>query len=328
MLSGSLVERLLDPVPPELFVAEHWDQQRALRIPGAPGQLDGFYSPADLSALLDAVASGRKQLPMRAYAGEQRRVNPLDAAVGRSRVIRGYSGAPDVPIGHVDEWLVAGGSVVLVKMGEADEKIAALEAGLRDELSYPGAMDTTGFVSARGAGFFGFHFDAEPSITLQLHGEKTWYLAETPAVRWPRGSARIMPDGSPQYHFRSPAAAWEELQFRPDEIREVVLKGGDRLFLPAGAWHRVVASTDAGSISFVVKFYAVPADGVCPAVAVEELANDPSWRHLPISWPPYRGPGLAPRTREFYRNRLDLIERWMRTREEAATVTETRTAAD
>lgn len=91
------------------------------------------------------------------------------------------------------------------------------------------------------------HFDQNINFVLQIHGEKTWYIAPNehlanPLTRFTMGQE---PDEEMQQYLDT-----EFPTKMPTNAEKIVLKPGSLLFVPRGAWHSTDAQEDALSLNF------------------------------------------------------------------------------
>lgn len=143
------------------------------------------------------------------------------------------------------------------------------------------------------------HFDQNVNFVLQLHGRKTWWLAENTHVDNPltRHTMGLGADPELQTYARLPFPA-----SMPRKKQAVVLERGSCLFVPRGTWHATEASSDALSLNFTFtapswldlfsaalrsrlalssawRETALPAQAETFAALLRELAEDvPGWR--------------------------------------------------
>lgn len=117
------------------------------------------------------------------------------------------------------------------------------------------------------------HFDQNINFVLQVHGEKTWYLAPNehvvnPLTRFTMGQE---PDAEMQTYLEQ-----EFPQEMPKEAQKIVLKPGSLLFVPRGVWHSTDAQEDALSLNFT--FTAATWIDVLTAALKSRIALVPEWR--------------------------------------------------
>ncbi len=91
------------------------------------------------------------------------------------------------------------------------------------------------YYSPDGKGY-SLHFDTHPVWLLQVEGRKRWQVAPEPEMVNPPGNISFPPD---REELKLP---WITVK-RPDKstFRDVVLRPGDVLYIPAGTWHEATA---------------------------------------------------------------------------------------
>lgn len=91
------------------------------------------------------------------------------------------------------------------------------------------------------------HFDQNINFVLQIHGEKTWWLAPNETFENPTERFTI---GQPVDPELASYAMTEPPAKMPEPAQKVVLKPGSMLFVPRGYWHRTEASGEALALNF------------------------------------------------------------------------------
>lgn len=86
------------------------------------------------------------------------------------------------------------------------------------------------------------HFDIRTVWIVQLFGEKTWYVADRPAVPDPRRNCVAGRDGGTVNYDGVVLTI-------PDELHKTVLRPGDWLCVPRGVWHKTRSRTGSVSVS-------------------------------------------------------------------------------
>jgi hypothetical protein len=175
---------------------------------------------------------------------------------------------------QIDDLIGAGMTICLTHAHAHDPPLAALAQAVRQESRYAGNVVVNAYLSPPSGGF-GLHFDTQDVLTLQLEGEKMWRFGREPAVRHPRKNLlQHYPYTLREYRaeYRLPALGIP----RDDELAEVTLRPGDLLYLPAGTWHKTVASRHSLSIAVTYMPFGV-------MDRVEELlrrflGRDETWR--------------------------------------------------
>ncbi|MGU7773920.1 JmjC domain-containing protein [Burkholderia sp. MR1-5-21] len=115
------------------------------------------------------------------------------------------------------------------------------------------------YISPKGPGGFGCHFDDHDIVALQIHGSKRWIIY-APTYRSPNR-------GDKSFHLPSP---------KGKPLKEHVLSPGNGLYLPFGYWHAVEAMSEISmhvtiGLDFIRKLDALK-------LISEELAKDRFFR--------------------------------------------------
>ena len=117
------------------------------------------------------------------------------------------------------------------------------------------------------------HFDQNVNLVLQLHGEKTWWLAPNRHVDAPMTRHTM---GLPLDHELGTYATQPLPSAMPADRRAVVLRPGSLLVVPRGVWHATEAATDALALNFT--FTAPTWIDVFSAALRGQLARSRAWR--------------------------------------------------
>jgi Uncharacterized conserved protein len=117
------------------------------------------------------------------------------------------------------------------------------------------------------------HFDQNINFVLQVHGEKTWYMAPNKQLKNPltRHTMSLEPDPEMQGYLRRPFP--KEM---PADAQKIVLKPGSLLFVPRGYWHSTDAQEDALSLNFT--FTAATWIDLFQAALRSRLSLSEEWR--------------------------------------------------
>lgn len=164
--------------------------------------------------------------------------------------------------------LAAGMTVMVPQLDALDPLMAGLLRRVRTELLVADGMDIACFVSPTGSGY-GLHFDSSSMWILQVEGTKRWWISEEPAVVRPPDC--FVPD---QVERDAHVHGLHE-----SSLKEVVLRKGDVLYLPAGAWHRPQAEGLSIHLSLTIfhgRLRELFTDVIDPI-----LDEDPAWRAMP-----------------------------------------------
>ena len=119
------------------------------------------------------------------------------------------------------------------------------------------------------------HFDQNINFVLQLHGTKTWWLAENSNFENPTHRHTL---GQPLDPELATYQHGEVVRAMPDTARKIVLKPGSMLFVPRGFWHRTEAAGDALALNFT---FSQPTWIDLFVLALRSrLTLSPGWREL------------------------------------------------
>jgi Cupin superfamily protein len=212
--------RLIAPLTLERFVAEHWDQ-RSLLVTGDALRLDDI--DFDLAGFRLAV---------------QRSANDPTAVIKAQYVDR-IGVDRELPAHHdqIDQLFAAGMTICFTNIERYAEPLARYIAALREELDYTGLITLNAYCSPDGGGFE-MHFDIQSVFILHLEGEKAWRYSEAAAV--PSPPINLLAEPFHMHEFRVQTGLDVDAP-DPAALSETVLRRGDVLYLPAGAWHRTSA---------------------------------------------------------------------------------------
>ncbi|HEX2828881.1 MAG TPA: cupin domain-containing protein [Burkholderiales bacterium] len=143
---------------------------------------------------------------------------------------------------EIKDMMGAGATICVTGMEGAHPRLGEAAKRIQAELAYSGRVSFRAYLSPPGKGF-AVHFDARVATTLQISGTKKWWYSEEPAIPFPAFNSGKEPSGF--------SAEYE----RPDlsGMRQVVLRPGDVLCLPAGVWHAAEAGPQ-GSLALNMAF--------------------------------------------------------------------------
>jgi len=179
----------------------------------------------------------------------------------------------DSPTEHLRYWQL-GYSLCYVNVESALPLVGSLLDKLAQALAYPrtGAQ-VNAYASPAGHGF-GFHFDAQEVIIVQVLGSKDWHLAPNSLLDHPPCNAVAGWSAPPRlsacldqpYPTEAPPAT-ESVRLRPGSV----------LYLPRGFWHATSAG-DTPSLSLTLTFPSpTPLELLLDVLAVR-LERDWRWR--------------------------------------------------
>jgi hypothetical protein len=185
----------------ELFVSS-WRLGRSNHMVGA---FDRYHDLFDDSSLVAAV---KAHVPIKAgFIDEQ----------GEHAEIR-------IGSDEIERMLAAGMTVCASQLQGVNTRLGELCRALARALLVVDEFNVSCYTSPPGKGF-GMHFDDRTAWILQLSGSKQWTFSVTPATDSPTRPV-VLRNGV------SPVGLFDPVTFD-----SAVLKPGDLLYLPAGAWH-------------------------------------------------------------------------------------------
>jgi|GEM_PF-1114952 len=198
--------RLLDPISPAHFFAEHYDR-KPLYIPGRPEKFAELFD-------LDAYYASLGLVDLK--AGMLNRDGHHEEIV--------------IEPGAVEACYASGMTICLGSVHEAHAPLSRYLTDLKRETVVAGDFRVNCYYSPDKAGF-GTHFDNRAVWVMQIEGEKEWLHSPERAFDAPTHLVAAS-------HGRL-GAPWEEIE-PPDESTFVSshLRPGDMLYLPSGTWHK------------------------------------------------------------------------------------------
>jgi ribosomal protein L16 Arg81 hydroxylase len=229
---SSALERSIDPVSTEEFLAEYWEERPLVVAREEGGRYDDLLSLADVERLL---CSGGLRAPgfRLVKAGEK-----LDASSYTTSIPwrpTPFSGMAE--IGRVLAEFEAGATLVLQGLHHTWPPLAEFCRFLEIELGHPAQANA--YFTPRDAQGLPVHHDTHDVFSLQVAGEKRWLVYE-PAHELPLKDQKYGP----------------ELGEPGEPVHDVTLRGGDTLYLPRGWLHQAMtSSTDSLHITVGVNVY-------------------------------------------------------------------------
>jgi lysine-specific demethylase/histidyl-hydroxylase NO66 len=229
--TGAL-ERSIDPVSAEEFLAEHWERKPLVVAREEDGRFDDLLSIADVERLL---CSGGLRYPgfRLVKAGAKLDVSSYTTNVPWRPAP--FSGTAE--IGRVISDWEAGATLVLQGLHLTWPPLAEFCRALEAELDHPAQANA--YFTPRDAQGLPVHHDTHDVFSLQVAGEKRWFVYE-PALELPLKDHKNGPEhGEPV-----------------DPVLDVTLRPGDTLYLPRGWLHQAAtSSTDSLHITVGVNVY-------------------------------------------------------------------------
>ena len=210
------MERAVEPVETERFLAEHWERTPLVVPRGERGRFDDLLSTRDVERLLTETALRE----------------PGFRLVKAGATVSGYS--TDLPwrpsaftgvadVGRVLEEFEQGATIVLQGLHHLWLPLARYCRHLEAFLGHPAQANA--YYTPAGSQGLPVHHDTHEVLSLQVAGEKRWLVYE-PVLELPLKSQR----------YRSALGA-------PGEpVLDVTLREGDTMYLPRGWLHQALTS--------------------------------------------------------------------------------------
>lgn len=225
----AVLEQMIAPMGTAEFFAEVWDR-RSLAFPGQPDKFASLYDVGRdrwIEHAAEIEAATQDELGLQ----HQFRISGAQVA------------------DHFNAGMTICGNV------SADPMLAPKLAQFAQELAMVGQPFAKIYASPDQKGF-AIHFDAFHVFVCQLHGQKKWRFSSAPALEAPLRSGKLNAKRMPIWTSDLdgvPILADDGLPLPPPEVEameEVILKPGDCLYLPPGAWH--VASAMGRSVALSI----------------------------------------------------------------------------
>lgn len=281
----------------DTFVREYW-ARKTLHVPGA---LERF---ADLHSGLFDDQGIRELLWQLARTPDHLRniaAYPRTANADRHSEAIGDATRVQVAPAAVLPLLDAGATIAIYGLDTVQRRFAEITEAMRVDLGLLGRFSANLWLSQPSSGMI-THFDAMPAMQCQVRGRKTWRVAPTPAVDWPKSAAIRASDGTADYGH----GTWDsDTRIVPDEeFQTLELTPGDFLYMPAGTWHATQCATDDLSVGIGFFFRPTRMEDVLREIIVEQFENDLAWRTPLPPMPGQAGPkSMAPELAQFLAER-------------------------
>lgn len=231
----SELQALLSPISCEEFVNSYFGRSSVF-IEGGPDKVGDIFSWEKLSKALE-----------RGQKIQDKRYN-ITASFTRGEAAGSSKQMLDATHHQVDSLYKSGATICITNIHMADPDLARWAQTIRTQLNFSGTVGVNCYLSPDGAGL-STHYDARVVTNLQIAGKKRWRYSTEGAKRWPDHNA-VYRDGKAEAVGADPGKSPPDMEFR-----EVEMKPGDLLCLPAGAWHSAQA---AGGESLAVNVYFQP----------------------------------------------------------------------
>lgn len=267
-IHGDELQQLINPLDPALFVDQYFGSQTIhISKVGNENYIRNLFSLKDLKS---ALARGQFTTP----SGYSVHAN----------FQRGAADSDDTSFGisyeQIGPLLDAGATVCVTSIHLVDNKLNRFARALKEQLNFYGAVGINCYLSPNGAGF-NTHYDSKNTTSLQIEGSKKWRFASTPEIDFPRDSARIR-EGQALHSRKAniKEEPWEQISnIDFASFKEVILRPGDVLCIPAGAWHS--AQAEGYSLALNLYFESHCFFELVSKILAKSLRQHSSWRSGP-----------------------------------------------
>jgi bifunctional lysine-specific demethylase and histidyl-hydroxylase NO66 len=229
---SSALERSIDPVSTEEFLAEYWEERPLVVARAEEGRYNDLLSVADVERLL---CSGGLRTPGFRLVKAGEKLDPASYTKSIPWRPSPFSGMAEV--GQVLGEFEGGATLVLQGLHHTWPPLAEFCRFLEIELGHPAQANA--YFTPRDAQGLPVHHDTHDVFSLQVAGEKRWLVYE-PVLELPLKDQKYGP----------------ELGEPANPIHDVTLSGGDTLYLPRGWLHQAMtSSTDSLHITVGINVY-------------------------------------------------------------------------
>ncbi len=219
-LSPAALGLTLDPVEPERFFDEYWEQRPLVVARGEAARFDSLLSAADVERL---VCETGLRVPAFRLVKEGAQL-PL-AGYTEDIAWRPGSFSGTAVVDRVAEEFAGGATIVLQALHLHWPALALYCRELEIALGCP--VQANAYFTPASARGFAVHHDTHDVFILQVAGRKRWRVYE-PVVELPLKDQRWSPSlGDPG-----------------EPVEDLVLEAGDTLYLPRGWPHEATTSDD------------------------------------------------------------------------------------
>lgn len=287
------LQQLLSPLSCQEFVNSYFGRASVF-VEGGPDKVENIFSWEKLSKALE-----------RGQKIQDKRYNIM-ASFTRGEAAGSSKQMVEASHHQVESLYKQGATICITNIHMADPDLARWAQTIRSQLNFSGTVGVNCYLSPEGAGL-STHYDARVVTNLQVAGKKRWRYSTEGAKPWPDHNA-LYREGRVE-----PADAGKS---PPDmAFREVEMKPGDLLCLPAGAWHSAQA---AGGESLAINVYFQPQNFLDQLIPLLKsfAASSGDWRAgTPVSldkvhgeMPPAVSKYIRERLGEFHKKALELLE--------------------
>jgi ribosomal protein L16 Arg81 hydroxylase len=246
--------RLLDPVRPETFLRDHWEERPLHVARLTPGYYDALLTLAQIDPLVSVFPTHNVT------------VANADAALAVGDYARGEAAAGTLALDVVKAWqLFAQGATIIIREAHKQlEALAGLCRRLERDLGAPCQVNL--YLTPPGGQGFETHYDTHDVLVLQIAGAKAWTIFDPP-IRLPLAGQphdeRVHTVGAP--------------------IMTCALEAGDLLYLPRGFAHQGRSGNQISLHATIGILSYRWSDVLVEAVAQACLADPELRRTLPVT---------------------------------------------
>ena len=224
------LQDLLNPISCEEFVNSYFGR-KALFVEGGPDKLGDIFSWEKLDRALE-----------RGQKIQDKRYNIM-ASFARGEDTGSSKQLVEATHQQVEGLFKSGATICITNIHMADPDLARWAQTIRSQLNFSGTVGVNCYLSPDGAGL-STHYDKRVVTNIQVAGKKRWRYSTEAAKPWPDQNA-VYQEGTVE-----PGGAADPGKLPPQlEMREVEMKPGDLLCLPAGAWHAAKAAGESLAIN-------------------------------------------------------------------------------
>jgi ribosomal protein L16 Arg81 hydroxylase len=249
------LQELLSPISCEEFVNSYFSRT-SLFVEGAADKFEHIFSRDKLNKALE-----------RGQNIQDKRYNIM-ASFARGEATGSSKRMVEASHNQVDSLFKSGATICITNIHMADPALARWAQTIRTQLNFAGLVGANCYLSPDGAGL-STHYDKRVVTNLQIAGRKRWRYSTEAAKPWPDHNA-VYQEGRVETVGADPRLPTDM------EFREVEMKPGDLLCLPAGAWHAAQAVGE----SLAINLYFEPRNFVEQLIPVLQsfAASNPEWR--------------------------------------------------
>ena len=218
---------IVDPVPAERFLAEHWERRHLFVHRDDPSWYQGLFSFADVDRWLAASQSNAAELLL------------LVPPPGSGRMTE-RKRLRDVTPAQLYNAFVGGVTIVLEGIQKAWPPVARLAASLGEALSARVRVNL--YMTPAGVQGAPIHPDVQDVFVLQTEGSKDWFIYEQTEELCLESLTYLR-------ELRGPVAGSME---EPPLVERATLRQGDFLYIPRGVPHKAVAPAGSPSLHLTV----------------------------------------------------------------------------